>query len=211
MKTSKTTKSSSIIAQLIKTISMVLLMGFFAHASNKAYIKDTQLDNVRDEIVDSLQHDDEDKVEHSLKIMQELVNAKYTPQRASYLGALVAKMATFSFFPWSKISYADDGSELLDKAIKKAPNDVEVRINRASTYVNFPAMLKKDIILQNDIRWIIKALKENKIPKGAKDSAYKVLSMFFAKNKDEKRYKKYLNKIQNDKYKKAVVKFAKEQ
>ncbi len=203
----KTNNNLVVIKQIIKIASILCFMSLFMYA----YAQDSKLLQVREQVVNALQNEDEEEIKQSIKIMQDLVDKKYTPQRASYLGALTAKMATFSFFPWSKISYADDGSELLDKAIKKAPNDVEVRLNRASTYVNFPAMLKKDVILQNDIRWILKTLKENKIPKSAKDSTYKVLAMFFAKIKDNAKYNKYLNKIKNNKYKEAVLKFAKKQ
>jgi len=207
MKTIKTNNSLVVLKQIIKITSILCFMSLFIYA----YAQDNELLQVRDQVVNALQNEDENKIKQSIKIMQELIDKKYTPQRASYLGALTAKMATFSFFPWSKISYADDGSELLDKAIKKAPNDVEVRLNRASTYVNFPAMLKKDVILQNDIRWILQALKNKKIKQSAKDSTYKVLAMFFAKLQDNEKYNKYLNKIKNKKYKEAVLKFAKKQ
>ena len=192
-----------ILKQLLKISFLLLIVQTCVYSSQK----DIQLLSIKNKIINSLDSDDENQVKKSIQIMKKLIDKKSTPQRESYLGALRAKMATFSFFPWSKISYANKGSKLLDKAVKKDPNDIDIRLMRIFTYVNFPSILKKDIILQNDIRWLLKTLKRNKVPKSAKDSTYKALAMFFARQKDNVRYKKYFMKIKNKKNIQDVIKY----
>ena len=194
-----------------KTINLCLIlsaMTIYTYAKAEQ-TKDVELEKVKTQIIKALNSKNEDMVEDSIDIMEELVEKKYTPQRASFLGSLPAKMATFSTFPWSKIGYANDGSELLDKAILNAPNNLQTRINRLSTYINFPAMLKKAHLVQIDARWILKELKTNNIPKSSLDNIYKALAMFFAKQKDEKRYQQYFKELKNEKYKNDVLEFVK--
>jgi len=192
-----------ILNQLLKIAFLLFIVQTCVYSSQK----DIQLLNIKNKIINSLDSDDENQVKKSIQIMEKLIDKKSTPQRESYLGALKAKMATFSFFPWSKISYANKGSKLLDKAVKRDPNNIDIRLMRIFTYVNFPSILKKDIILQNDIRWLLKTLKRKKVPKSAKDSTYKALAMFFARQKDNVRYKKYFMKIKNKKNIQDVIKY----
>ena len=175
-----------------------------------AYKKDMAIENLREDFYKATSSTkNEDLAEEVLKKLQKIVNKKYTPTRASYLGSITAKMAIYSFFPWTKISYSKDGSKLLNQAIKEEPENIDVRLNRINTFINFPDFLKKNHFVQQDARWLIKNLKNNiaNITDDGKQNSYKILAMFFAKQKDDSRYKKYNSKLTNAKFIKDVKSF----
>ena len=152
---------------------------------------------------------DEDLAGDVLEKLQKMVDDEYTATRASYLGSVTAKMADYSFFPWSKLSYADDGSILLNKAIKEEPNNVHIRLNRLNSFINFPDMLKKGHYTQQDARWLIANMGKEYIPKSAYEDVNKALAQFFLKEKDETRYNKYHSALTNQKFIEDVANFKK--
>ena len=152
---------------------------------------------------------DEDLAGDVLEKLQKMVDDGYTATRASYLGSVTAKMADYSFFPWSKLSYADDGSILLNKAIKEEPNNVHIRLNRLNSFINFPDMLKKGHYTQQDARWLIANMGKEYIPKSAYEDVNKALAQFFLKEKDETRYNKYHSALTNQKFIEDVANFKK--
>ena len=152
---------------------------------------------------------DEDLAGDVLEKLQKMVDDGYTATRASYLGSVTAKMADYSFFPWSKLSYADDGSILLNKAIKEEPNNVHIRLNRLNSFINFPDMLKKGHYTQQDARWLIANMGKDYIPQRAYEDVNKALAQFFLKEKDETRYNKYHSALTNQKFIEDVANFKK--
>ena len=173
--------------------------------------KDIVIEELREEFyVATSYKGNEDLAKVVLEKLQNIVNTKYTPLRASYLGSITAKMAVYSFFPWSKISYADDGSKMLNQAIKEEPENIHIRLNRMNTFLNFPNFLKKSHFIQQDARWFISHIKTSKFSKlnyDGKQNIYKVLAMFFAKEKDNDRYYEYYLKLKNSNFIEDVNQF----
>jgi hypothetical protein len=176
-----------------------------------AEVKDIAIENLMDDFYKATSSkDNEDLAQEVLDKLQKIVNEKYTSTRASYLGSITAKMAVYSFLPWSKMSYSEDGSKLLNRAIKEEPNNIHIRLNRMNAFINFPDFLKKEHFVQQDARWFIGYIKNkniNELNDDKKENIYKVLAMFFAKEKDENRYNKYFSQLTNDNFIKDVQDF----
>ena len=169
--------------------------------------KDIEMSKIREEVLIALNSDNEPKLIKVKKTLEKMVKNKYSSVRASYLGSVTAKMARYSFFPWSKISYAKAGSKLLDKAVKEDENNPTIRLNRFSSYIRYPDSLKKRHYVQRDARWFLKNLQEKTLKKIFIQYSYQVLSMFFLKQEDNKRYIKYFSKLKDKNMIEIVKKF----
>lgn len=67
-----------------------------------------------------------------------------------YLGSATTMMAKTTWNPIKKTSYVNKGIALMDKAIKKAQDNVSVRMTRAVNSRNLPSFLnRKDIALED--------------------------------------------------------------
>lgn len=163
--------------------------------------KDMAIEEIREDFYKAVSVEgNEDLANEVLEKLQKLVDEKYTATRGSYLGSITSKMSDYSFFPWSKLGYAEDGSKLLNQAIKEEPNNVHIRLNRLNSFINFPDFLKKAHYTQQDARWLISNLGKDNIPKIANEDVYKALAQFFIKEKDEAKYNKYSSKLTNQKF-----------
>ena len=163
--------------------------------------KDMAIEDLREDFYKAVSiQGNEDLAKEVLKKLQSLVDKKYTAVRASYLGSITSKMADYSFFPWSQLSYADDGSKLLNKAIKQQPNNIDIRLNRLNSFISFPDFLKKAHYTQQDARWLISNMGSKHIPKNSYEDVNKALAQFFIKEKDEAKYNTYKAKIKNKKF-----------
>lgn len=61
-----------------------------------------------------------------------------------YKGALTMMKASYAWLPMDKLSYFNKGKDLLEQAIKKDPNNIELRYIRFSVQQSVPAMLGYD-------------------------------------------------------------------
>lgn len=192
---------------LIKSMMMISLMMV---AIMGQYEKDSAIEDVREDFYKATSMTGNEEIaEKVLETLQKIVEEKYTATRASYLGSITSKMADYSFFPWTKMSYAEDGSKMLNQSIKEEPNNVDIRLNRINSYLHFPDFLKKGHYVQQDARWLIKNIGSKHIYNDATQSVYDALAKFFAKEKDEKRYNKYFSKLTNQDFIKQVQDFKK--
>ena len=173
--------------------NLIILILIFTHI----FAEDIELNNIKEEVLKALFTDNKDLLKTVKVKLEKIVKKKYTPVRGSYLGSVTAKTAIYSFFPWTKMSYAKSGSRMLDKAIKEKPNNLTIRLNRTFAYLRFPKLLKKSTYLNKDARWFVKGLKEGKIKNKNFEVVYKALSMFFIKRGDDKRYMKFFLKLKN--------------
>lgn len=189
----------------------ILIIMLLILTSIIAETKDMAIEDLREDFYKATSiKGNEDLAEEVLEKLQKIVDEKYTSVRASYLGSITAKMAVYSFFPWSKMSYSEDGSKLLNQAIKEEPESIDVRLNRMNTFINFPDFLKKSHFVQQDARWMIANIKNGNVDKldnDGKQSVYKILAMFFTKQKDDNRYNKYHSQLTNTKFIEDVKNF----
>ncbi len=67
-----------------------------------------------------------------------------------YHGAALALQASFGWNPFSKMSYFNRGKKLIDKAIQKEPDNIELRMIRLSIQSNTPKILGYNKNIEED-------------------------------------------------------------
>lgn len=82
-----------------------------------------------------------------------------------YKGAVSMVMAKYVGSPLSKLSYFKEGKELLESALKKAPQNLELHFVRFGIQENLPSILMYNENLKEDKDFIIKHLEEVDRPK----------------------------------------------
>jgi hypothetical protein len=96
-------------------------------------------------------------IEGAAQQWRELSNATPTdPVLRAYAGAATSMMATTTLLPWRKMSHAEDGLALIDKALAQltpahdapahqgVPASLETRFVAASTFLGLPAMFNRN-------------------------------------------------------------------
>ncbi|MFN4233326.1 MAG: hypothetical protein ACK4IK_00825 [Bacteroidia bacterium] len=72
----------------------------------------------------------------------------------AYKGATVALMAKFSSGPHTKLKYVNKALEIINEAVKKEPENFEIRYLRFSVERNLPAILNRSKNIDKDIELI---------------------------------------------------------
>lgn len=76
------------------------------------------------------------------------------PKVLAYSGSLELLEASRAFAPWKKGKLAKAGLELLDDAVKRAPEDLEVRFVRAASTFTLPGMFHRREQSEADFTWL---------------------------------------------------------
>lgn len=84
-----------------------------------------------------------------------------------YLGAATSRMAQTTWNPISKMSYSNTGMGLMDKAVRKAPDNVTIRMTRGKTSLDMPSFLGRGDLVVEDFEYIAGLIEQNP---GAYDS-----------------------------------------
>ena len=87
------------------------------------------------------------------------------PVVLGYKGAVAMVMAKYVSSPLSKLSYFKEGKELLESAIKKAPQNLELHFIRFGIQENLPSILMYNENLNEDKKFILQHLEEVDRPK----------------------------------------------
>ena len=91
-----------------------------------------------------------------LKFFESIKSEKYSsPVHQAYAGTAEAASAECVSMPYTKIEYFNRGKKNLEEAIKRAPDNAEVRFMRFATQANIPGFLFYDNI-REDVEVIIK-------------------------------------------------------
>ena len=80
-----------------------------------------------------------------------------------YAGATKMIMAKHAFNPVSKLNYFNTGKKLLNKAISKDNNNVELLFLRYATQVSAPAILGYNNHIEADKKQVLKGLSNDKL------------------------------------------------
>lgn len=75
-----------------------------------------------------------------------------------YLGSATTMMAHTTWNPIKKMHYANKGTSLMDKAVRKAPNNVSVRMTRGYNSMNLPKSLAREHIALEDFGHLAKLI-----------------------------------------------------
>jgi hypothetical protein len=78
-----------------------------------------------------------------------------------YLGAATSRMAQTTWNPISKMSYSNTGMGLMDKAVRKAPDNVTVRMTRGKTSMDMPSFLGRDDLAVEDFEYLAVLIEQN--------------------------------------------------
>lgn len=77
------------------------------------------------------------------------------PVFMGYKASATMMMARFASNPFSKLSYFNKGKKMLEKAVKAAPNNIEIRSLRFLVQSNVPSFLGYTADIENDKAFII--------------------------------------------------------
>jgi len=70
-------------------------------------------------------------------------------------------MANTTWSPIKKMSYVNKGTGLMDKAVKRDPDNVSVRMTRASNSKNLPSFLNRGDIALEDFEYLAGLIEKN--------------------------------------------------
>ena len=71
-----------------------------------------------------------------------------------YYGSLLTIKGRDAFLPWSKMSYVKEGCELMDKAVRMDPENINLRIRRAINNINLPGIFNRKSYFLEDFDYI---------------------------------------------------------
>ena len=104
--------------------------------------------------------EDKEQIESTIKLFEQIarVKPKYTGRAQVYIGALVALKGKYAFFPHFKLKWARRGLAIMDKGLKKSPNDIEALFIHGTTCYYLPFFFKRSDDAQRDFKEIIKQM-----------------------------------------------------
>ncbi|MBC8988142.1 hypothetical protein H9X96_20505 [Pedobacter sp. N36a] len=109
-----------------------------------------------------------------LKLLAEVTESS-SPLLISYKGAAEMMQAKYAWSPISKFKRFNKGKRLIETAVKKAPDHLEIRFLRLAIQTNLPAFLNYNGDIQNDKSFVLANLKNTK-DKTLKQNIVKYLS-----------------------------------
>ncbi len=78
-----------------------------------------------------------------------------------YLGAATSRMAQTTWNPISKMNYSNEGMGFMDKAVRKVPDNVTVRMTRGKTSLDMPSFLGRGDLAVEDFEYLEKIIENN--------------------------------------------------
>ena len=100
---------------------------------------------------------DHKAVEQGEEILKKVLSLDSTNAFATgYYGSILSLKARDASMPWTKIKYAKQGFEQLDKSIQMNPEDLDVRLIRAMNSYQVPKIMKRLSLAFDDFNFIIK-------------------------------------------------------
>lgn len=109
-----------------------------------------------------------------LKLLAEVTESS-SPLLIGYKGAAEMMQAKYAWSPISKVKRFNNGKRLIETAVKKAPDHLEIRFLRLAIQTNLPAFLNYNDEIQNDKKFVLTHLKTTK-DKTLKQNIVKYLS-----------------------------------
>ena len=96
-------------------------------------------------------------VEQGEKMLKKVLSLDSTNAYATgYYGSILSLKARDASMPWTKVKYAKQGFEQLDKSIEMNPEDLDVRLIRAMNSSQVPKFMKRLTLSIEDFNFIIK-------------------------------------------------------
>ena len=109
-----------------------------------------------------------------------------------YLGSSTTMLAKTTINPLKKGSYANKGIGLMDKAIRKDPDNISVRLARAYNSMSLPSFMKRGNIAVEDFEYLAKMIEASPEAYGdLKKEVYGNLTRLYEKNGKPSEARKY--------------------
>lgn len=115
-----------------------------------------------------------------------------------YLGSATTMMAKRTWNPMKKMSCVNKGAALMDKAIRKDPDNVSVRMTRAYNSKNLPSFLNRGHLAVEDFEYLAGLIE--KTPEAyasIKKDVYTNLCELYGKAGDQAKAEKFKNLAEN--------------
>ncbi len=114
-----------------------------------------------------------------------------------YFGSATTMLATTTWNPMKKMSYVNKGTALMDKAVRRAPENITVRMTRGLNSMNLPSLFKRRALALEDFEYLAEQIKKKPELKIIAKSVYSNLVKLYKENKEEEKsayYTELLNK-----------------
>ena len=94
-----------------------------------------------------------------------------------YLGAATSRMAETTWNPIAKMNYSNEGMGFMDKAVRKMPDNVTVRMTRGKTSLDMPSFLGRGDLAVEDFEYLGKLIENNPgLYDSIKDEVHSILA-----------------------------------
>ena len=104
--------------------------------------------------------EDKKQIEPTIKLFERVAAVKpsYAGRMQVYIGALVALKGKHAFLPYAKFKWTKRGLAIMDKGLKKSPNDIEALFIHGTTCYYLPFFFRRSDDAQRDFKEIIKRM-----------------------------------------------------
>jgi cytochrome c-type biogenesis protein CcmH/NrfG len=115
-----------------------------------------------------------------------------------YLGSATTMMAKTTWNPIKKMSYVNKGTGLMDKAVRSDPDNVSVRMTRASNSKSLPSFLNRGDVALEDFEYLTGLIEKNPESLASiKKQVYSNLAELYIKTGDQAKAKKFRKLSEN--------------
>jgi len=115
-----------------------------------------------------------------------------------YLGSATTMMAETTWNPIKKVSYVNKGAAFMDKAIRRDPDNIAVRMTRGTNSRRLPSFLERGHYALEDFEHLALLIEQNPmITPSFKKDVYTNLAQLYEQNKDAEKAKKYKELSEN--------------
>lgn len=154
---------SNTIEKMIKYIIVLMILPFSILFSNENI--ESSLEKARNLYYDSVEN--EESIDKAIDIFREVADKSPDHKGLSetYIGSLTALKAKYTFWPHNKLDYANEGIALMEKGIKKCPENIEALFIQGSTLHYLPFFFRKGDEAESNFRKIISLVNEGSVDK----------------------------------------------
>ena len=142
---------------LVNFIVVLLFLSYISRAIADPPAEET-LKSARKQFYAAIE--DKKRIEPTIKLFKRIAQMKpgYTGRTEVYVGALVALKGKHAFLPHAKLKWTKRGLTIMDKGLKKSPNDIEALFIHGTTCYYLPFFFRRSDDAQRDFKEIIKRM-----------------------------------------------------
>jgi len=115
-----------------------------------------------------------------------------------HLGSATTMMARTTVNPVKKMSYVNKGTGFMDKAVRKNPDNISVRLTRAFNSKSLPSFLDRGHIALEDFEHLAGLIEKNTgVSQAIKKTVYSNLAELYSKAGDQEKAERYARLAEN--------------